>query len=88
MAIRVLLRDVHAFPAGALSIVGILDQVLVSHLLALTCMRFRRLIFASLLLILLLLEVPLVLLDLAVEEVAVALGKESRGRVQIVIMAR
>jgi len=79
MAVRVVLRDVHAFPASTLSIVGILNQLLLSDLLTLTCMRFRRLIFATLLLILLLLEVPLVLLNLAVEEVTVALGKESRG---------
>ena len=79
MAVRVVLRDVHAFPASTLPIVGILNQLLLSDLLTLTRMRFRRLIFATLLLILLLLEVPLVLLNLAVEEVTVALGKESRG---------
>jgi len=81
VAVRVVVRDVHAVSASALAIVGIvfLHQVLVLGSLAFTCMRFRYLRFATLLLILLLLELSLVLLDLAVEEVAVALVEEARG---------
>ena len=81
MVVCIVVRDVHAVSACALVVVEIVfqHQVLVSGLLAFTCLRFMCLQFATLLLILLLLEVPLVLLNLAVEEVTVALGKESRG---------
>ena len=81
MAVGVALSDVHAFSTSALCIVWmvVVDQVLV--LGSLTCIRQRLMCleFATLLFVLLLLELLLVLLDLAVEEVIVALGEEARA---------
>jgi hypothetical protein len=81
MAVGVVLRDVHAFSTSALSIVWIVvvHQVLVSGSLTCTRQRLMCLEFSTLLFVLLLLELLLVLLDLAVEEVVVALGEEVRA---------